>query len=148
MHTHLISSTAFPERYTLLSRREACEYLRRTVKTLDLWTADGMLPVVRIGTRVLIRRSVVTSYYDVLNPDWCAERPAEPLPPKSAYVSLNGAAELLRIHRSTVDALTMRGELPRMRFGRSRVIPARALCEFIDSHSRAATAGPLAGLES
>ena len=70
------------------------------------------------------------------------------MPPGEAYISLNNAAAVLGLHRNTVDELTRAGDLPRMRFGRSRVLPVASLGGFIDAHAVAATDGPLAGRDA
>lgn len=148
-YTHLVTPADLPDHYTLLRRPEAAAYFHRATKTLDRWIADGLMPCVRVGPRVLIRRSTVAAYLDALNPEAPSRHhPDEPLPSGEAYISLNNAAAVLGLHRNTVDALTQAGDLPRMRFGRSRVVPVAALGEFIDAHAVAATTGPLAGREA
>lgn len=144
--TRLITPAELPDRYALLRRSEAAALFHRSTKTLDEWIKAGRLPVVRIGARVLIRRSAVAAYLDALNPEHSARaEPAAAGPAAGAYISLNHAAGVLGIHRNTLDALTITGDLPRLRFGRSRVLPLEAVTSYIDAQSEPATTGPLAG---
>ncbi|WP_019157764.1 helix-turn-helix domain-containing protein [Brevibacterium senegalense] len=148
-HTRLVKPSDLPDRYTLLRRPEAAAHFHRATKTLDRWIADGAMPCIRIGPRVLIRRSTVTAYLDALNPEAPAHRgEATAMPTGEVYISLNNAAAVLGLHRNTVDELTRSGDLPRLRFGRSRVIPVAALADLIDTHAVPATVGPLAGRDA
>lgn len=45
-----------------MTRRDAARYLGVSVRTLDAIVADGHLPVVRVGRRVLLRRATIDAW--------------------------------------------------------------------------------------
>ena len=57
-------------------------------------------------------------------------------------LSIDEAAEILRINRKTVIAMIERGELPSVQYARRRWVPVRAVRDLLmlDIPSRAATA--------
>jgi len=48
----------------LLTLSEAADAARVKAKTISRWIADGRLPVVRMGRRVLIRRDTLVAFVD------------------------------------------------------------------------------------
>jgi len=59
--TDTTPTVALPD---LLTLTEAADAARVTVKTISRWIADGRLPIVRMGRRVLIRRDTFAAFVD------------------------------------------------------------------------------------
>lgn len=144
--SHIITAADLPEQYRLLTRAEAAQLFQRSQSTLSAWVGDGRLPVVRIGRRVQIRLSTFRDYLDALNPHTAQPEPDNLATVIDRYLTINGTAELLGIHRNTVSLLIRDGGLASVPFGRNRYVPVRALTDLIDSCTTPATTGPLAGL--
>jgi excisionase family DNA binding protein len=52
------------ENTILLTRPEAAEALRQSARTTDTLIANGELPAVRIGRRVLVRQQAITQFIE------------------------------------------------------------------------------------
>ena len=132
-----------PEHLVLLTRAEAALMLRVHVLTLDRHIAAGLLPVVRIGSRVLLRRSALSAY---LGPAehaaaLLAHTPVDP----AAVLTFAEAHDLMRVSAGTLTRLTNAGMIPVALVGHRRRVRLVDLAEFIDMQSEAATDGTLAG---
>ena len=52
------------ENKTLLTRPEAAEVLRQSTRTTDYLIANGELPAVRIGRRVMVRQQALAQFIE------------------------------------------------------------------------------------
>lgn len=149
---------ALPAGLPLLDRTAAADLARVSLPTLQRWRAAGALPVVRIGSRVLFRRSAVLAYTSALaspHADHSGHRAqATATAPEPATLTAEAAAELLSVEEvrralaissSTLSELIRTGALPSCRVHNRRLVRAGDLATFVDQHAEAATAGPLAG---
>ncbi|MEV4902989.1 hypothetical protein AB0K08_16845 [Citricoccus sp. NPDC055426] len=143
-HTLHAPSPALPDAYTLLNRAEAAAVSAVTTTTLDRRIDTGVLPVVRFGHRILVRRAALDAYLTAHDP----AAPAAPAPSdldRDALLTYAQAVRLLRVSMTTTDRLESEGSLSVMRINGRRLVRAGALADLIDRSSHPATAGPLAG---
>ena len=141
-----------PAALTLLARHEAADHAATTERTFDRWLAAGRLPVVRLGSRVLVRASALDALVTH------AATGTLPRPPASYVPDLSGARLLrfdetshwLRISRTTLERWASPDAAAPLRIAPTRL--GRRVCfrpidvaELIDRNSYAATTGPLAG---
>lgn len=134
-----------PAHYDLRTRLEAAEALRAHPASVDRWIKAGALPCVRLGTRVLVRSTVLTAFiaaHEGTAPT--AETPAAVADPQ-AVMNYPEAARTLRVARSTLDRWSAAGEIPAFHVGRNLKVRAADVAAFIDRNSIPATTGPLAG---
>lgn len=141
-----------PEHLVLLARQEASARADCHPRTLDALIRHGRLPVVRLGSRVLVRMSALDAYLDA-NRTPPVERPA-PAPGANALgpfvTDRRETAHWLRVSMSSLDRWAASEDpdqhLPTVTVGTRHVrYRASDVAEFIDRHSRPATHGPLAG---
>lgn len=144
--TQLITAADLPDEYILLSMPEAAKSFQRSTATLAVWLKSGKLPTVRIGRRVLVRRSTLGSYLDALDPRRQPTPRADLSPIARGYLPFNEAATVLGISRNMLTVLSRDGRIKSAKFVNSRYVPVSALADFIDSNAIPATTGPLAGV--
>lgn len=141
-----------PEHLVLLARHEASARADCHPRTLDGLISSGRLPVVRLGSRVLVRMSALDAYLDASRSP-AVHCPA-PAPGDNALgpflTDRRETAHWLRVSTSTLDRWAASEDpdqrLPMVTVGRRHVrYRASDVAEFIDRRSRPATHGPLAG---
>ncbi|MFF5020552.1 helix-turn-helix domain-containing protein [Micrococcus luteus] len=157
LHTFTPSTTtapALPAGLPLLDRDAAAELACVSPSTIQRWRAAGALPLVRIGTRVLYRRTTVLAYVAALTaPSPGPDSPAALVPPPAApdpetaaaLLSVETTRAALGLGATMVTELIRTGELPSLRVHNRRLVRAGDLAAFVDQHAHAATTGPLAG---
>lgn len=142
-----------PEHLVLLARHEASERADCHPRTLDSLISEGRLPVVRLGSRVLVRMSSLDAYLDARRTPPVIR--AAPAPGDNALgpflADRRETAHWLRVSTSALDRWSRAIDnpdqhLPSITVGRRHVrYRASDVAEFIDRHSHPATHGPLAG---
>lgn len=136
-----------PAGLPLLDRTEAAELARVHPATLQRWRTLGLLPLVRIGTRVLYRRAAVENYLSAVHdPSRQPEPPATPSHAQARQLlDLAQCREALGVSPTTLTLLVSSGELVSSRVHGRRLVRAGDLAAYVESCSEPATAGPLAG---
>lgn len=141
-------SRSLPAGLPLLDMGAAAELACVSQRTLHRWRMAGHLPTVRIGRRVMFRRSAVANYLEaVQGTDQTAPpAPAGPSPAEAAQLlTLEDTRAVLGLSASAVAALLRSGELAGTRVHGRRNVRTGDLATFVEEHSHPATAGPLAG---
>lgn len=138
-----------PDHLVLLDRLSAAERARCHVITLDRWIAAGRLPVVRFGTRVLLRASALEALADA-TATGTTPPSVTPALPAGARVTRREAAQWLSVGETTLKTWATSPSAPHRcpeaeRMGRRITYRAADIAAMIDANSYPATSGPLAG---
>lgn len=141
-----------PTALVLLARHEAADHAATTERTFDRWLAAGRLPVVRLGSRVLVRASALDALVTHAATGKLPRPPASYLPEVTSarLLRFDEASHWLRVSRTTLERWAApEADAPLRitptRLGRRVCFRPIDVAELIDRNSYAATTGPLAG---